>query len=507
MGPSHRMDAAALVSQLLDGRAEVGEDGRLRLRALGGGPLAGKLRRAYEWIASRAVRPAYRDLHPVPPDRVGPLLEVPCGPAYASFLLLPLLTLATGRRLLLLGAPGRGKTSVAVLMGMLAGYSPQELQRAVQRGHPQLTVADLLGSPLPGTLVDARSAAEIRVEWRRWLTMGVKVVDEYNRIPTKTQSALLSLMSEGYAECYEQVVECGPSAWFLTANDDLGGGTFPVIAALRDRIDAVARCHPLQTDGVEQLVGRVEGEGRDALPPELVFTPDELARLRAEVREVPFPGVLRRQLAMLAAQLEFCGRASPRLEHMSKDSLRLGGRSVAHVCNEECPLDRHRNLCAQVDAGISARALEAAVHYAKALAYFTGAPVVGRTTLQAVLPWVLHERLAPNPQAPVFEQPGGAALLIDRVAWIASLVEISAADLDASEGELAPLRALEAEVAAAEEAGERAELEVLGSRVRARLHQLAGGEIDAIAHHQALRLRALLGRTAAALRGPRQVAV
>ena len=75
--------------------------------------------------------------------------------------------------------------------------------------------------------------------------MRVKIIDEYNRIPTKTQSALLSLMAEGYAETFEQVIHAGKSAWFLTANDDLGGGTFPVIEALKDRIDIVVRSTPL----------------------------------------------------------------------------------------------------------------------------------------------------------------------------------------------------------------------------------------------------------------------
>ena len=49
------------------------------------------------------------------------------------------------------------------------------------------------------------------VRWRRWVTARVKIIDEYNRIPTETQSALLSLMAEGYAEQYEHTVHAGPS--------------------------------------------------------------------------------------------------------------------------------------------------------------------------------------------------------------------------------------------------------------------------------------------------------
>ena len=111
----------------------------------------------------------------------------------------------------------------------------------MQHGHPQLTIADLLGTPLPADLVRAERLDDIDIAWRSWLGLRVKIVDEYNRIPTKTQSALLSLLAEGYAEQFGQTVEVGDSAWFLTANDDAGGGTFAVIEALQDRIDVTVR--------------------------------------------------------------------------------------------------------------------------------------------------------------------------------------------------------------------------------------------------------------------------
>src|SRR5204863_7250367 len=101
-----------------------------------------------------------------------------------------------GRRVVIVGAQGAGKASIAVLMGLLARYPSGDVKRAVLRGHPQLTVSDLLGGPLPGGLVRAENASDIKVAWRTWLTMRVKIIDEYNRIPTKTQSALLSLMAE-----------------------------------------------------------------------------------------------------------------------------------------------------------------------------------------------------------------------------------------------------------------------------------------------------------------------
>jgi MoxR-like ATPase len=103
-------------------------------------------------------------------------LRLPSGQSYSSYVLIPLLTFATRRKCLFVGGPGRGKTASAILMGVLAGYSPREVMRAMQHGHPQMTVADLLGNPLPADLVNAQDMADIRIAWRSWLGMRVKII-------------------------------------------------------------------------------------------------------------------------------------------------------------------------------------------------------------------------------------------------------------------------------------------------------------------------------------------
>jgi hypothetical protein len=111
----------------------------------------------------------------------------------------------------------------------------------IQHGQPQMTIADLLGNPLPSTWSTRQTMDDVKIAWRKWLGMRVKIIDEYNRIPTRTQSALLTVMADNYAELYDQIYECPPAAWYLTANDDAGGGTYQVIEALRDRIDVVVK--------------------------------------------------------------------------------------------------------------------------------------------------------------------------------------------------------------------------------------------------------------------------
>ncbi len=329
------MDARELVAQWIDngrGRLTTDAQGRrqVSLSSVDGPVLVKKIRRAYEWIASEALWSPVADLSFGASERVGvngANVEVGRDEGYSSFHLLPLLTLMTSRSLLVVGAPGRGKTSICSLMGELAGAEPGLVRRRVQRGHPQLTVADLLGGPLPSDLVSAKADDVINVRWRKWLFEPVRIVDEYNRIPTKTQSALLSLMAEGVAEMFEREVRVPPGAWFLTANDDHGGGTFPVIEALRDRIDAVVRSPALHPSHVDRLAGRMT-TGSTPIPDELKFGPGEIEALGAAVRGIPIGEDAKTALSFFAAQLEVCRKASDDVTRMSKDVLHLSGRRV-----------------------------------------------------------------------------------------------------------------------------------------------------------------------------------
>jgi MoxR-like ATPase len=417
-----------------DAGAELNADDLFATAAPVDPPLDERLRQAYFWLVNRAVISPFYD---VEFSRDAPLsfelgdagarLELATDQSYSSNVLLPLLTFAVGGRCLLIGGPGRGKTTLAVLMGVLAGDEPTRVRTSVVQGQPQLTVSDLVGAPLPRDLVEAESLDAVRVAWRGWLARPVKIVDEYNRIPTKTQSALLTMVAEGYVESYDQQLrtagESGVDAWYFTANDDAGGGTFPVIQALRDRMDVTVAALGFNSRFFGELVARVEAGERpeEHVPVELRFDADRRTRMAAEIRAVPMPAEVRRRLEFFTSHFEFVQHGGRAFEYRTKDTVATGGASVSEAIESNGGADLEVDLGAQTVNSISVRALQTLILYAKAMAWFRGVGAVTLDDVAAVLPFVLRGKLLPNPTHPRFEGELDRELATDAVAWLRDL--------------------------------------------------------------------------------------
>lgn len=409
-------------------------------QAVGGPlPLDEKLRQAYFWIVNHAVISPFYDIeyNEGPPhtvalgDRQNPVV-FPSGQSYCSFVLLPLLTFGVRAKCLLVGGPGRGKTTTAILMGVLSGYSLRDVRRAIQKGQPQMTIADLLGSPLPADIVQARSLDQIGIGWRKWLGMRVKIIDEYNRIPTRTQSALLTLMADNYAELYDQTFECPEAAWYLTANDDAGGGTYQVIEALRDRIDIVVKALHFNSRFLGELLGRLEAgiHPEEVVPGQIIFTEEDGDRLKKEIRRVAVPAAVLRRLEFFASQFEYLDPAAAQIEYKTKDTVKLAGLDWAQANALDSGKDKVKDVGAQTRNGMSVRSLMTCLTFVKAMAYFRGAKEVSLEDVRQIIPFVLHDKFAQEPDCPFFEVPENASFRSDKVGWIRRMFDMACAEYD-----------------------------------------------------------------------------
>jgi MoxR-like ATPase len=398
-----------------------------------------KLRQAYFWIVNQAIISSFYDIeyNDGPPQRftfgdTHGTVTLPSGQSYSSFVLLPLLTFATRRKCLLVGGPGRGKTSSAMLMGIMAGYSVRDVRRAIQKGQPQMTVSDLLGTPLPADLLQAKSLDQIGVAWRSWLAMRVKIIDEYNRIPTRTQSALLTLMADNYAEVFGQTYECPESAWYLTANDEAGGGTYQVIEALKDRIDIVVRALHFNSRFLGELLLRIEQgvKPEEIVPPQIIFSQEEQDRLYQQIMSVGVPAALLRRLEFFASQFEFFEPAASQLEYKTKDTAKLSGIDWRQIAAVETGKDQLKDIGGQTCNGLSVRSLMTVLVFVKAMARFRGNLEVQLEDLRQILPFVLHDKLVQNLDSPFFEQPENASFRYDKIGWIRKLFDLACVEYE-----------------------------------------------------------------------------
>ncbi|MCI0486288.1 MAG: AAA family ATPase [Blastocatellia bacterium] len=402
-------------------------------------PLDEKLRQGYFWIVNHAIISPYYDIEfndgPAQSFTFGDQksrLNLPSDQSYSSFVLLPLLNLVLRRRCLLVGGPGRGKTASSILMGVLAGYSIKDIKRAIQHGQPQMTISDLLGNPLPSTLVGAKSMDEVQISWRKWLGMRIKIIDEYNRIPTRTQSALLTVMSDNYAEILDQIFECPEAAWYLTANDEAGGGTYQVIEALRDRIDVVVKALHFNTRFLSELLSRIEEEIKpeEVVPPQIIFKEEEIDRAHREILDVKLGLELRRRIEFFTSQFEFCDKAADQIEYKTKDTVKLSGVEFHLVASADTGKDKLKDIGTQTRNGLSVRALMTVLAFSKALSWFRGFKEVAFEDVRQILPFVLHDKLAQDSDSPFFNVAGNEVFRTDKIGWIRRLFDLSCAEYD-----------------------------------------------------------------------------
>jgi hypothetical protein len=167
------------------------------------------------------------------------------------------------------------------------------------------------------------------------------------------------------------------------------------------------------------------------VPAELVFTGAEQAAMLAAIRAVPFPAPVRRRVEFFASHFEFAQHGGRRFEYRTKDAVTTSGNRVGEVIDANSGADREVDPGAQTLDGLSVRAMQTLIVYAKAMAWFRGEPEVSVADVAAILPFALRGKLLPNLDHPRFDVGAEHELTFDAVSWLGSLFDASNRQFDA----------------------------------------------------------------------------
>ena len=311
--------------------------------------------------------------------------------SYSAFILYNILTKLINGSVMILGDPGTGKTSMAMMMGLAAGREYDQLKKEVVHGQPQLTISDLFGNL---DLAEYQKGIVKAIFSERITNQQADlIIDEINRIPTKTQSAILSLLAEKYVELFGEVMDVKDRAVFATMNDKNGGGTYELIHALLDRFEISVMAYPRNYI----YTGITTPDNTAQFPEESIFKADELSVVRKQIDGLGVSQDAQRRLNYFLSLLNAAENAASKPEHGYKANLSGSGVKSSSVFNSKGHDDPKTTLSALIEGTVSDRFLRSVLHYAKALAWFRGKVQCDTEDIAAVIiPASLH-RFTPSP--------------------------------------------------------------------------------------------------------------
>ena len=155
-----------------------------------------------------------------------------------SALFLGLLSGLAGKNCLFMGDYGLGKTKLSSsLAAMVSGVSEDNVLKDSLKGHPDLSLENIVGRPDLGAL----NKGVEKVIWSSFVKSSVKVVDEINRMRESTQNILLSGLQSGKWSYLNGCFSAEDSGVYATANyPDSGNNS--LIPPLLDRFDIALEC-------------------------------------------------------------------------------------------------------------------------------------------------------------------------------------------------------------------------------------------------------------------------
>lgn len=320
--------------------------------------------------------------------------------------------LVSDGKILLIGNPGLGKTTLAEAVLSLVYSLPVEVYAdAKLEGHPEQTQEKAVGRP---DLAELNQGKEV-VKWTLFTLIPGKIIDEANRLPPGKQSELLNAIDRGEFKYLDRVLFEDSQPFFATANYPDEGNS-PLIRPLADRFDVMVEVRsPIF---VSAIVSEDTEEERNKLSDsklaekiitsllsmnssdkiksyedvenflksyryefakgreDLVLLPEELEEIRKQIKKIKLSDDAKKFL-------EFVGISS-------RDPYSGEKRP-----GELLPTENHYKdyLPGKIKSGLSTRLFKSLVKYAKGIAWLRGHEYVEIEDLVIVFPYALAHRV------------------------------------------------------------------------------------------------------------------
>jgi len=286
--------------------------------------------------------------------------------------------------MLLVGGHGGGKTSLTKLLGrMFTGYSLNEIENSIIRGHPQLTEEKLVGTLKLGKLMHD---GEEEVVWRQFVLNFWKIIDEVNRLTPYAQDILLSLLAEGTIKYYDEIKSIDKFCLFATINPQ-DVGTFELSHPFLDRFGiSVPIVMPASQDLELILTGKDEKySGFDELiQVPKVLTIDDLMEIWYYVNKISINKEVNNYIHAIIRDFTLCVR----VDKGSSENLKPG----TGLCSG-CHFNTNQNICNKIESILSVRVAKDLLRYSKALTWLLNLDKIDINIVNAIAPYVISHRV------------------------------------------------------------------------------------------------------------------
>ncbi len=331
-----------------------------------------------------------------------------------------------GKKQIIMGEPGFGKTTGAKIISSLFSRIPYDiLDSCTIEGHPEVTQEKIVGRPHLGKLL---KEGQEHVVWKAGLYLPTIIVDEFNRLPPSKQTLLLQGLDTGTWNYLDCTLRTGKKSVFLTMNHaDNGNNT--VLPPMLDRFHIVTEeqwhssfgtltalamegsksqleCPQLTNEFFQQIqTGRADME-------KLVGTIQRSYENQLTQRKIPFlsdtvitalrDGIKKQQVNV---------KANPALGIRAYEDTNLFWQCIDAEFNlsNQCGTRRRSDLVStdshdkayastQVKNALSKRAMRESIYdYSKAFSYLIGEPHVSIATMKFIASYCLAHRLEFTP--------------------------------------------------------------------------------------------------------------